>query len=438
MRVYLGILLAVVLIILFVYIYIKYKDVFHPLAFFAILQFLRYVPFMISGESDTNVLIDDQGVGLLFVMEMITIGCVIFGYSLVKTNKNQHSRPLSIYCEKSNNITLGYSLFVIGMIGRLYFVVKTGGFSYIFSNIQLKQTLVSGEGYLLALGYLMTFGICILISEYSKNVKFKASQILIIFIMIIINVILLGVMSDRAPVLISLMMIVMAYHYKVKRIKLSSLFKPKVILLCVLLILFVVAMPLLRNSEGFDKYGSISNLLKSAIGNLESAPRWFSFVGRDIFVYENFNLDNFWFGKNILNFICSPLPRSIFPWKPPVDEGIYLANMVAGFNIQPPSNIYPINNSYPFSNQGIFYANFGLIGLIIGGIMIGAMYKYTYNILKSKKFNIVLIIISQVIIYKWSFTSHDMVGSLSLIVYLVLPLIIKNALFRKNNKSKKC
>jgi len=107
-----------------------------------------------------------------------------------------------------------------------------------------------------------------------------------------------------------------------------------------------------------------------------------------------------------------------------VDEGYYLSNAIAGYEISPPSNNYIYKSSYPFSNQGIMYTNFGLVGLIVGSILLGIVYRYAFDNLKSSRYNVVLIIIMQVILYNFSFTSHDMVNVLSLCGYLLIPLFI--------------
>jgi oligosaccharide repeat unit polymerase len=424
MRILMGILLATVLLFIFSISYKKSKDIFHPLAFFSLLQFIRYVPMMIYGYSDTNVVITEEGVAVLFVMEIIVVISVVIGFYSYKKLPLKH--PNLLFPKKNPSfklVGLGYILFFIGFFSRLYFVHQLGGLIFLLENIQMKQSLVSGQGYLLALGYFMTFGICIIIDYYHQYRLFSIKRKLLVYIMILANFILLGIMSDRAPVLISAMMIVMIYHYKIQRISIKMLLRPRYLLLFVLAVLFVVAMPLLRNSQGYMKYGNLLSLLNAAFENLETIPRWFSFVGRDIFVYENFRFENFWFGKNIINLIYSPLPRSLFPLKPPVDEGIYLANIINGFNVSPPSNIYTLNNSYPFSNQGIFYANFGFVGLLLGSMLLGYLYAFVYKGLKKSQFYFASIIIYQVIIYKWSFTSHAIVGSLSLFVYLLVPLV---------------
>ena len=55
MRLFCGISLLIVLVTLGWMVYKKKNDVFHPLCFFCIMQFLRYVPTMLKGDVDTQI-----------------------------------------------------------------------------------------------------------------------------------------------------------------------------------------------------------------------------------------------------------------------------------------------------------------------------------------------------------------------------------------------
>ena len=438
MRLFCGISLLIVLVTLGWMVYKKKNDVFHPLCFFCIMQFLRYVPTMLKGDVDTQVTITENGVVTLFYMELLVILCVFVGYGLYQTNRRNKIYTYQFegrYNQKG--ILYGSVLFIIGVATRVYFIQLNGGLTYILSNIQQKVHMVTGHGYLLAFGNFMTYGLCMILVEFVQNFTIKRK---IIFVLLLAcDLFFLGFMSDRTAVMRAIMIIVMVYHYKKKRLTVKSILNPKVLLAIYGIIVFIVAMPLLRNSEGFDKYGSVSALLNEATGKVWNIFYWFSYAGRDIFAYQHFNITNYWWGANILNLLCAPIPAALISWKPPVDEGYYLSNLVLGYDIAPPSLDYVYKSSFPFSNQGILFANFGIIGLIIGSICLGYVYGHMYKILVSSEHNVVAVIVSQVILYNFAFTSHDMVMVLSLIGYLIIPLILFGKLrlcrsFSKNYK----
>ena len=118
--------------------------------------------------------------------------------------------------------------------------------------------------------------------------------------------------------------------------------------------------------------------------------------------------------------------------KLPVDEGYYLSNEIMGYHSEPPDTEFNYESSIPFDNQGSMYVNFGILGLILGGLITGIVYAKTYNLLKINKYHPIVIVISQVILYNFSMTSHDMVNVCLLIGTLILPLYFtKNIIFQK-------
>lgn len=127
----------------------------------------------------------------------------------------------------------------------------------------------------------------------------------------------------------------------------------------------------------------------------------------------------------------APIPAAFLNDKPPVDEGLYLANLIMGYESSPPETRFSYEASIPFDNQGIMYANFGIVGLFLGGLLIGIVYGYTYKLLLSNDYHPLVVVISQVILYNFSLTSHDMVNVLTLIGFMLIPLLITGTLHFK-------
>lgn len=430
-RAFLAISLLGVFLLTFGYFYRKYKDFFHPMCFFSILSILRYVPSIFSATEDNFVLLTEDGLTQFVVLTSFYVVCVILDYYIFSRMNNPRVSLLFQGNINDKMFGIGLSLFVIGALSRLYFIYTTGGLLYILSNIQNKVEMVTGNGYLLAIGNFMTYGIVLMMcSDFYKQ---RRNILINSFLLLCIGTsfFLFAFMSDRTAPMRFLMIVIMAYHYNFNRIKLSSIIKPKSIMLILSLAIFIVAMPLLRNKDGFNKYGSVSTLFEHASEEIGNIFYLFSYTGRDVFVYEHFDMSNYWGGKNILNFISAPIPASIMKDKPPVDEGYYLANLIKGYESSPPETVFPYKSSIPFDNQGAMYANFGVLGLIIGGIIVGIVYGYTYKLLVSNNFHPLFVVIAQIILYNFSLTSHDMVNVLLLIGFMMLPLLLTRTLLFK-------
>ncbi len=427
-RIFLGTLLLLLYVAVFLYYYRKYRDIFHPICFFVILSILRYVPNTFSGDKDNFVNLTNENILTFVVFTSLYTLCVTIGNYVFKRMSNS---TIEYHIEGNLNnkmFLFGFILFCIGVLSRILFIYSSGGLTYILSNIQNKVEMVTGNGYLLAIGNFMTYGTVLMMC--SESFRFKPSKSKYLFLLGCIGVafFLFAFMSDRTAPMRFLMIIMMAYHYKYKKIELKSIFSMKAIFLFLGIVLFIVAMPLLRNKEGFNKYGSVTNLVTTASEEVGDVLYWFSYTGRDVFIYEQFDMSNYWLGKNIINFISAPIPASIIKDKPPVDEGYYLANLIKGHNSEPPETKFSYKSSIPFDNQGIMYANFGIIGLIIGGIIIGIVYGFTYKLLTANDYHPLMVVISQVILYNFSLTSHDMVNVLLLIGFMLIPLFLTRSL----------
>lgn len=402
------------------------------MCFFSILSILRYVPSTLSADIDNFVRLSDSGLTKFVLLTSLYVFCVTSGWYVFSRMNNK--KVLHVFHGELNNkmFGLGLILFIIGTLSRIYFIYSSGGLLYILSNIQNKVEMVTGNGYLLAIGNFMTYGIVLMMCsdfyKYRRNVFINTLLLLCIGT----SFFLFAFMSDRTAPMRFLMIVIMAYHYNFKQIRVSSLLKPKSIGVIIVCVVFIVAMPLLRNKEGYNKYGSVTNLIKQASEEVENIFYWFSYTGRDVFIYEHFDISNYWGGKNILNFLSAPIPASLLKDKPPVDEGYYLANLIKGYESSPPDTTFPYKSSIPFDNQGAMFANFGILGLILGGILIGVVYGYTYKLLVANDYHPLVVVISQVILYNFSLTSHDMVNVILLIGFMLLPLILMRTLsFRR-------
>ncbi len=89
MRIVFGILLALLLITIFIYSYKKNKDFFSPLCFFALLQFIKYVPNIIFSEYEHFVYLNIENTFILFIIEFVFIISVFLGYTMIKRSPQQ-------------------------------------------------------------------------------------------------------------------------------------------------------------------------------------------------------------------------------------------------------------------------------------------------------------------------------------------------------------
>jgi len=416
MRLLLASVLTIILFSLFYYSYKLTNDLFSPLCVFSFFQWLRYVPGIGWLNKDSLVNFDDGFLYLLFIYEFFAIICTFLGYAVYKqyfSSKKMYEIRYRFICKKN----VAYLAFVLGFIAGLYYLHLWGGAEYVINRLRVENIGV-GKGYLMSLMSYMIVGMVICLCK-DKKVTFK------LIVMFLIYAWFYVIFTKRAPIMECLMILVMAYNYGIKKFKASDFINIKTVLLLSLCAIYISVMPVIRNNGGLGSVENFHELVNILSEATESFFYQFSYSTRDGFVYSNFNLDNYWYGSNVLNLIYAPLPYTFFPWKPPIDDGVYLLNFMHGYYVQPPSNEFPILSSMPFSTQSVMFANFGIIGLMIGCFFMGGIYSYFYKIMVCVGRDPFMIIIYQLIVYKLALSSLNIVQT---IVPFVLCLIFAKVL----------
>ncbi|MBP9019651.1 MAG: oligosaccharide repeat unit polymerase [Bacteroidales bacterium] len=428
MRIIYGLTLGSFYFIIFVRSYKISKDIFSPLCFFSFMQFIAYVPGIMFFENHMGIELDEINTFFVFVAQILVAFFTWLGIRICKclTNHNSHC---TIEQKNVKSITfIGLVLYMLGLFSTIYFIVSVGGVHYIITHPQLNYA--RGNSYLMSLQNLMVIGILCLFGSNKKPSN------LAIFITFGIYVLTIVIFTKRAPIIHALLLILMAYNYRVRNIKPTDFFKPTVLFLVFLSILLIVSLPMLRNPLAFGVDVSFWDIFVEGIHRIDKVFEEYSFTSRDAFVYTNYHLDNMYYGRTLINFLTAPLPSSVFPWKPPVDDGIYLANFVAGYYILPPANVYPIHNSFPFSSQGSMYANFGIIGLVIGAVILGIIYEYFYMLLKDTEYNIFTIFVYHTIINTLALSSKNITQTIIPIGLLIISFKIFTGIKLKKRRTK--
>ena len=438
LRLFLGFFLLIFFVVIIVAFYRKEKDLFAPLVIFSLLSILRYVPGIMFIDEYLGIEMNEQNALLVFAYEILFVICVVFGYLLTKRH-DFISSPKRIVVKYSPSISTNILAFVLYAIGFAFGVIlinRLGGLSTIIYGAKIS-TGGNGNSYIRAFTFLMVVSICLLVQNNLSKLT-KVGKVFFwvgIVLLFLVYSFFFFIQTSRSPVLEALMILVMVYNYQFKKIRLRDFLKPKSLILIIICGAFIVLMPYIRGSKGTDNGITMSNIFTYLGSNVTSIFKEFCYSTRDGFIYTNYNADNFWYGSNIVNLICSPLPSSLFSWKPTVDDGMYLANATLGYFVKPPSSDLPWYNSYPLSSPGGLFINFGFLGIIFGGLFLGFLYKKTYSILKRSNYDVFFVIVYQLIVYQFEFSSLSIVQTLTPLVVTYLALkVFSGMTIRRNFK----
>lgn len=404
------------------------RNVFSPRFLFNAFAWLKNVPYFIEiGDTYPDIICDRY-----FLYKLIGCVCVNIGISIYENTK----KGTYVYYENVKDVHSYYKygiLFcIIGLLVKLYIFQTSGGIFYILSHIQSRKSMMAGNYYYeLFANSMLTLSVMFteLYMIYNDNKRGKAG----FFFCLSVTLICLVVFGARHPALTLLLQVIMLYHFLRSNITLASIFRLRSLGIIAAVMMFMVMMPMLRAESENNLVSNPVEWAKSAADNIMSITHEFSYLSGDMFVFNYFHDHENWYGASYVNILLQWIPRSIFPNKPPMDDGMYLLNMMWGENVTPnmPTSQLYYDTSVPFTMEGALYCNFGLIGIIIGCILIGLLYQHTYRILVETKFSIIMILIYQEVMFVFvpsvlhATSTLIVCGVYSIILYAMFRIKIK-------------
>lgn len=401
------------------------KDFFSPIPFYNLFSYITIVPRLLSMDANlyTNTL-DKSTLTRYMIITCLGILTVNFGFfvcdrrlkrtyslDLLESQSSSYSDSTSTKEYKSDAFI--FLLFIIGAASKVYLLLKSGGLSYIWANINKRTTMLAGNNYLNSLEILMIVATALMLEK--ALITRSRSYGVRTFVLAAITSLLLLSFGGRSSFVKLIVLLLFVVNFRYKRFVLSMMLRLRYILVFLAVALIIVMIPMVRSSDFADIYLNPSLWFKYAFLNISKVFDSISAVDRDMMTYDLFANLSFWKGKSYLGLLYAWIPRSIFPDKPPVDDGVYLANLIWGFKVEPilPYNEIPLHSSSPFSSFGIMYANFGAFGVVIGALVLAWVYVYVYNRMAKNGYRISSVLIYGYLMFAFGLSIHAM---LSLIV----------------------
>jgi hypothetical protein len=309
-------------------------------------------------------------------------------------------------------VTVAFIAGVLGISIYLYYIGRIGGLANLWQNLSLRTQLMAGTGY-----YGLAFHLLLTISSvffvYSLRYRFTLHRAFGIGIILLVFFILFASTGSRANPFRLIIACLFTWHYAVKPLKLIQLINVRALVFIVLLAVFFIAAPLFRASDSIERYSGDVGLLINDVGNnVETAISRLSALERDLVIVSYFSPDRYWLGRNYLDLLYAPIPRTVMPNKPPVDDGVYLKTIVDGRDVRPsmPSSDLSLT-SWPLGHL-VSYINFGIIGLILGMYLTGVLIGMSYNSLILTQASPFAIFIYSYVIINFNLTVHAIVTTI--------------------------
>jgi len=312
--------------------------------------------------------------------------------------------------------------FCIALGAYSVFIYRIGGLYYLLTHLDNRIGLQSGQYILQLLSFLY---IAVLLFMLCVKLNDKKSDKIIFFIAFLSACFIFSSFGARKNTMLLIVMVIFSYHYMIKKISFSTINKPLVLLIVLMLSGYILMIPILRNKE---KLTQLEKEKTSKYISLDVLIYNVSYTYIDIFAANYFNRENAWYLSGITD------PVKVFSTKgdksavPPVDEGAYFWNIVKNQRDYRPSTPRGelSEGSWPIENFGFGYANFLLPGIIVAFFLQGICFSFFYNLFKSEIYNPVLVYGYVLVMLSFNFSNLRLV---QLITTLPLALLCYTILY---------
>lgn len=311
----------------------------------------------------------------------------------------------------------------LAALGFGTFVAQVGGFDQLVHSLDRRTALTAGAGYVLALLNLLFFAIAIGIA----SLRHRRSPLKLVFLAALVlgSAVAFSSLGGRKATILIFVSALFTWHYGVRPIRRIRLrhFAP-----LVALVPYFVIMPIIRSPGAFEYYSRNPGELAQTIGNnIEIAITDLSYVDTYLYVTNAFRMDDAWWGATYLDLLKAPVPSTIDPAKPPLDDGVYVRTHAGGMRAEPGMAFKQMfYSSWPPETLGATYMNFGLPGVIAGMFLLGALYRLAYTYMLRSRLSLYSILVYAHVVVSFHLSNLRIVQA---VVYLTMTTIFFGIFF---------
>lgn len=369
------------------------------------------------------------------VLQTICYYLVIFGTKLRIRKSSENLEEYNTYSEENVAVAnirgqekykyIGIVIWAIGFVAFIKIMNQVGGIYYFFTHLQFRTSLTRDIDFWSWLLPFVDYGVLFIIYSYKGTEKRLNIKIILL---IIISGLMSG-LGGRKDLIILFIEALLLYHYTIKKIDIKRFFKMRYILLVIALYLFFVLMSKFRTEGAAEAFlqNPLAFTKDSSKGIFETIQSE-SYVSFFMTIIDYFKTHALWLGRSFIGLVTAIIPSSLYPGKPPVDDGTYLYSICQGrSDIVPPMPFSQLNgSSYPLETFGSMYGNFGLMGLFLGMIVLGGIYGYAYRKMKKNSYDLFSVVIYTQIIFTFQLSTLRFFQLFEIIVVLKIITAVVN------------
>lgn len=376
-------------------------------------KFVSELPFKIAGDPYWSVC------RMMIIQILFVLSYYVFYKQNVRRRETSSKKNVFTADNANLNLMFGLSILSLCIFGTWNFFMKNGGIMGVMASFTDRDQLVEDAGFLfLIIPSLITFA-CAFILKYCSQKSGR--HLILLSLLILIGFFSLTSGGGRSAFVVFILSLLCYYNVWIKKINLFSIrFAPVYIGLA----LFIIVFQLLRFEDSNDL---------SAVNELADSDALFNsmaYVKTQLLIQNYFEDHDFWFGRVFTFLLYIFIPRSIFPNKPHIDEGVYIFNMMNNPQDALAANYYYC--SWPPFTSGISYANFGIVGVLLGGALLGYLHAYVHKKVINNPRSFISLVIYIFVVLKFQFTVFYIANLSYLVVQCYLFKWVYKLLNNKN------
>lgn len=421
-------------------------ELFEPLSFIILNVFIgvtgRSIYIDLTSSYTHSKLLNGYSKNILYNGQfLIIVGLIALslGYILGHSTKILNLKYIdNLEWDKKRTSLISWLISIVAFIGIILFIHAMGISIDSFVDISKKRALfedghrvtLSYNGWLASLGSLAFALALILFLSMRKRLLSKWGFLLF----------LTGIVTLAFPVLTSvrgqlvnfmLTIFIIWYYLGSRKSKQKRLPKMKValsIIMVVIIILVMTGMRASKNSEDVTDFVSLSSIAENIFGS----GNFFGVAKTSVALEEIPKNVNYLYGESLIQWIVSPIPRSLWPEKP-LSLDFRFGSEVYGQDFS--------NNSGGGRPPGFMvelYWNFGVVGVIVGmfflGLFLAVLYRSFHPLLLMKNKTAVLLYSIFVLPLAMLLIGNDLSRTIVTILKSLVPTLLILWLIREKNK----
>ena len=407
------------------------KDLFGPKNIFFILYlFGILIPTLYYSDSSnaagignaslSSAVLNDDYYLTYVILQTLSYHCVLAGIGVATSHAGSTKAIVPEADKNMANIRIWAALFILlGMGAFALMMGKVGGLFYFISHLQYRTIMTRDLDLYSWLLPFAQYGCLLLVASRGSKRKPITAPI----VLLIVATGLMCGLGGRKALIILVVECFIIYHYAIHKMTLSRLLSIRNIVAALFILAFFVVFTNLRTDGSFESLVSNpTGFLQGAFTNLTASLVGESYVPFYVKVVSYFDSHELWGGLSFLGLFTAIIPSSLFPGKPPVDDGAYLYSIALGRgDIVPPMPFSQLDgSSYPLETFGSMYANFGVAGLLVGMVLLGYLYGRVYTKMQTSSYSLFWIVLYTQVMFTFQISTLRIFQLLQCIALLLV------------------